>query len=157
MEDADYFEGSAAEWGNEADGGTVSTCGRLSGGAGLPGAAAGAGGRVPGLKRPAGGGSALESGGLLPRDAAWAPGGPRRSSRGLSPAGLGSGVWGSELRRKAPSVGRVGKPSLRRGLGLEGVKREENNCKAALGFAPSLLRSRVCLGSGSLAAVNGGV
>lgn len=29
MEDADYFEGSAAEWGNEADGGTVSACGRL--------------------------------------------------------------------------------------------------------------------------------
>lgn len=52
MEDADYFEGSAAEWGNEADGGTVSTCGRLSGGAGLPSRAAGAGGWASGLKRP---------------------------------------------------------------------------------------------------------
>lgn len=33
MEDADYFEGSAVEWGNETDGGTVSACRCLSRGA----------------------------------------------------------------------------------------------------------------------------
>lgn len=43
------------------------------------------------------------------------------------------------------------------GLGLEGVKKEENNRTAALVHAPSLLRSRICLGSRSLAGVNRGV
>lgn len=50
MEDADYFEGSAAEWGNEADGGTVSACGSLRGGAGRRGGAAGAGCSASGLE-----------------------------------------------------------------------------------------------------------
>lgn len=41
MEDADYFEGGAAEWGNEADGGAVS-----AEGAGWPGGGHEAAGRA---------------------------------------------------------------------------------------------------------------
>lgn len=56
------------------------------------------------LKRPVRG-SALESGGLLLRDAAWSSGGvPEELPGPPRCAGGGSRVWGSELRRKAASV-----------------------------------------------------
>ena len=56
MEDADYFEGGAAEWGNEADGGAVS-----AEGAGRPGVGREAAGREePSAVRDGGRGGASE-------------------------------------------------------------------------------------------------
>lgn len=86
MEDADYFEGSAAEWGNEADGGAVS-----AGGAVRREAAARPG---PGAACEGSAARALPRDPLLPGVGQELPG-PLALQGGESASVAKSGGWGS--------------------------------------------------------------
>lgn len=155
MEDADYFEGSAAEWGNEADGGTVSACGRLRR---RRGGAAGAGCSASGLEAACEGERSGEWRAspegcrlVLRGGPGGAPGPPSLCGRGEPRLGLRAEAKSGERK------GGRGSPPCGGAWGLRRLKRRRTTARRRLFYAPSLLSSRICLGSGSLAVVNRGV
>lgn len=100
MEDADYLEGSAAEWGNEADGGAVSGCPAAGPGRPVRGALAPA----PPPERSALPGHAVSHGGPWGLRA----GQPRLGSGRGQKRGGGRGSRPGPALRRGPELGPVG-------------------------------------------------